>query len=204
MHIIRGQLPTKPENIIITLFGNGIRDQQILETTAKRLDPKEEPKAILIPQIPRKTGLEGTTDTLSTLLTTRITTKTYTIIIDREHVENENHIKQTLQTHGFQIKQLKNITENIYEITCTKGPKTITLYLTLTGLTPKGNIEEHIAKLIELTYNQQIEPTKQAINKWIKNHNKTIRDIIKETSKTNIEKALKPIHNLIKIIRQDP
>jgi len=204
MQIIRGQTPTKAENTIVTLFGNGTRDERILETTAQKLDPEQEPKALLIPQTPRRTGLESTIDTLSTLISLRIITKTYTIIIDREHIQNQEQIKQTLEEHGFQIKQLKNITENLYKITCTKGPKEIDIYLTLIGLSPKGNIEEHLAKLINLTHNQNIEPTKEAINKWLKEHNETIENLIRRANHTQLKNALTPLYNLIKILRQDP
>ena len=204
MQIIRGQTPTKTKNIIITLLSNGTRDEHILETTTQKLDPEQKPKALLIPQTPRRTELEATIDTLSTLISLKITTKTYTIIINREHIQNQKQIKQTLEKHGLQTKQIQNITENLYKITCTKGPKEINIYLTLTGLSPKGNIEEHLAKLINLTHNQNIKPTKEAINKWLKQNNKTIKDLIKETDKTTLKKALKPLHDLIQTLKQDP
>ena len=47
-------------------------------------------------------------------------------------------------------------------------------------------IEEHLAELIRLLYNEQVEPKKDAVNRWLKQHKLKDEDLVKEALRRQV------------------
>ncbi|RLF20238.1 MAG: hypothetical protein DRM97_07820 [Thermoprotei archaeon] len=205
MKVIRGQHVESTQNTIIALTGNGASEGRVLTALAEKLDPPEEPKIILMPQTSGRTGLEPTIDTLAGLIVTGLVTKTYAIVIDKEHLkeEPEDHIREALQDHGFTIHNFIKLSDDLYRITCIKGEQ-LDIYIATLGITPKGNLEEHLAELIKLRYGEQVEPDKRAISRWLRQNQKKLEDLIREATRNQLQRALKPLYQLIETLRKDP
>jgi len=185
MRVVKGE--KAEETFAILLIGDGRREERIISTLSEGYNHS---KLLLIPTIGVRTGLTNVVDTLA-WLTVNTRVKIYAVVIDKEHVETIDDVKLKLTEYGFSVDTLNKVANGLWKIKCSKGPKSVTLYLATTGLTPKGHIEENIAELIKLLYGETVKPDKAGINEWLRRHNLRDQELVKEALKRRRIKELK-------------
>jgi len=190
-------LEEKPEGKpIVVITANGKTDLKILEALANRHNHQTD-KTLYIPQrtYTHLGGLKPSIEALTTILHHQPITDTYIILIDKEHIKNPNQIPQQLQAHGITPTNTQQ-KQNLIKTEATHGTKQITIYTAILGKNKR--IEENIAHLIKLEYDEQIEPDKKAIKTWLKQKDLTLHDLITQARKANLEKALPQLTKLLK------
>ena len=208
MRLLRGEVK-ESEEIPYVLFGDGARDERIFRAIAEKYDHN---KDIKTPQLPigyphslRKTlGLKSLIEAVATYLNITKVRK-YVSLIDREHTGTDQEflikLRKILLNMGFNIKKIKHLKEGAWKIELKKGAKQATLYIAIQGY--RKSIEENLAKLIELKYGEELEPTKQAINKWLKKNRQRDIDLIKKASTHQLEETFPSITTIIQAIIQE-
>ena len=194
MRLVSGQ--TVERQAIVMLFGNGHRDRRIVAQIAAKYDHS---KTILTPQLPHTPG-PAVIATLAALVDQTLAT-TYAIVIDREHLAKLN---EKLAEHAFKVLDREQLADGLIKMKCERGPKTITLYIATLGLTPNGHIEENLAKLIELTTGQKVQPTKKEINNWLRKHHTRDADLVANAPLPHLTQAFPTLTHLLQTLKQDP
>jgi len=189
---------------LIVIYGNGSTEHRLIPEIMNRLGFRKE---YIEPQIAGGTiGLKAAIDSVAVLLNRRATPRYYLIIIDREHVPGKNTIEDQLVIRGFTQIQFETLYPNYaWNITCRRGAKQATIYIVALGTEQTPYIEGNISKLIQLEYDEYVEPLKKKIREWLRRRNMRDRDLIKQATRTNIEEAFKPlVTTLSKIAEEDP
>ena len=112
--------------------------------------------------------------------------------------KTEEEIKNTLEEIGVNVKSITQPSEGSFIVRGSTGPYTITLYIVIFGKTKK--LEEHIAKLIELTLGVTVQPEKQAIKRTFDKHKTRLENLIKKASPENLAKAFPNLTSTLKKI----
>lgn len=68
----------------------------------------------------------------------------------------------------------------------------------------KGNLEENISELIELTHGESVRSSKRDINNWLKAKNLDLKTLILKSSRENIEEAFPSWAGLLRELMRDP
>ncbi len=195
MRVIRA---SKLEAIIkaIVITGNGRTEERILKSLAKRLNGEK--KALLLPSIlPRKSGvvaLEG----IAVLLNKGFKHKNFLFIVDKEHIPAEESFERTLHKSGFRVKTIKDEGNREITIKAIRGVCKVKIHVAIMGI--KKDVEEDLAKLIELEYGDKIKPCKEERRKYLKQRDLSIEEMIEGASIKNLEEAFKPLINMLKTL----
>jgi len=195
------------ERVIVAIFGDGRLDMRVFELTATRLNHGEHKIVQMLSS--REKGLEGAVETLTSLLIyARVKPKTFIVMLDREHVESVDQLRDVLvRKYGFEIKTMEPVGEeggNVYKVECTKGPLGVTIYIALLGLSEKGMLEEHIAELVKAVYKVDVEPKKESLRRWLRERGIELEELIKRAPLDSIRDALRPLYDLIVVAEGDP
>ena len=197
MRLIHGEIASKDDVILIT--GNGAVDIRVLTGFVEKYDHS---KRLLYPMSGIKTGIQSAIDTLTTLAH-KLVNKIYMIIIDREHVESFEQVLSELRSHGFHIKDKRNLADNAFMLDLYLGQKEIKLYISIFGFTKKGRIEENISKLIRIKYGRNIKPSKKEIRSWLRSRKLRDLDLIRMSSKDELNKSFPALTAIIQEISKD-
>ncbi len=185
------------EPVPIVLFANGRRDERIFRGIASKYNHK---KTLLSPQIPRVTGL-AILETFARLVEmTEVTV--FVIIIDREHIREEERLLYWLNGYGFKARIVSK-RNSLLKMICERGPKSVVLYIVLLGYTEKGNIEENLSELIKLISGEEVKPDKVSIASWLKKKRMRDVDVVMRASKSQLEKAFQPIIDLLRELERN-
>jgi len=195
------------ERVIVAIFGDGRLDMRVFELTATRLNHGAHKSVQMLSS--RDKGLEGAVETLTSLLIhARVKPKTFIVVLDREHVESVDQLRDVLvRKYGFKIKTMEPVGEeggNVYKVKCAKGPLGVTIYIALLGLSERGMLEEHIAELGKVVYNVDVEPKKESLRRWMRESGIELEELIRRAPLDSIRDALRPLYDLIVAVEGDP
>jgi len=198
MRVVEGDTAHLVHAYIIT--GNGSRDLRILKAIAEKYDHS---KTLRVPQTPIRveTGLIALARTIVTLADKPVRISKYLAIIDREHVSSLKDVINVFKKFGLEIISVKEIVAWMWLINVRRGPKNLNIYLAVLGI--RQRIEENLARLIELIHGERVEGTKEAVNKWLKEHGLEDIDLIREAPKKHLEEAFPTIVRALKDLITD-
>jgi len=195
------------EEVIVAIFGDGRLDMRVFELTAARLNHGAHKSVQMLSS--RDKGLEGAVKTLTSLLIyARVKPKTFIVVLDGENVESVDQLRDVLvRRYGFEIRTMEPVGEeggNVYKVECTKGPLGVTIYIALLGLSERGMLEEHIAKLVKDVYNVDVEPKKESLRRWLRESGIELEELIRRAPLDSIRDALRPLYDLVAAVEGDP
>jgi len=191
------------ETAIIAIFGDGRLDTKVFELVATRLN--HDTHKLVQVLLRGGKGLKGVVETIAKLLDARVKPRTFIAVLDKEHVESVDQLKKVLtREYGFEIKELKLVGGNVYKVECSRGPAEVTVYLALLGLSEKGMLEEHIAKLVKAVYNVDVEPRKKSLRRWLRESGIELEELIRRAPLDSIRDALRPLYDLVAAVERDP
>lgn len=179
------------------IIGNGQMDERIFGTIASKFDHS---MTISNPLSAHETGLSAAFKAIAKLVE-RVKPLNYLIVIDKEHMEKEGDPKKLLGEYGFELQGFTKINEFAYKIKAKRGDRVANIYIALNGF--EKCIEESIVKLIEKLYGEKVEPSKEAIRRWLKVKNKRDIDLIESSTKETLEEAFPGIVTVIKNLVKD-
>jgi len=181
------------------LTGNGVREHRILEAAVLKFNHT---KILKIPQtgLGRPTGLEGVTRALAEVIE-KVNVRRFLILIDKEHVTNLNEVLNKLRSHGFEILRIEELDTNCWRIKARRGHREAILYLAVLGI--KKSIEENLAKLIEITHYEQVEPAKETVYGWLRRRGIRDKDLIQQASKKSFRLAFPQLAKALEELAND-
>lgn len=194
MRLVKGGLVGRFAAIL--LLGNGTRDERIIGEVMSKFNHK---KTILLPTIPRRTGIEAIIDQL-TILSTTTRVNTYIVVLDKEHLRSVKEVESSLKRHGFSISRIEDLGSDALVIECVRGGRKVVVYVALVGLSDRGCIEECLAGLIKLIYGEDVEPTKESLSKWLSSHDMSDRDIVSRASKEQLRRVFPGLLRVIEVL----
>lgn len=170
---------------IYALIGDGGRELRIFRIAAEKYNHS---KIVKIPKLrpsQRTTGVRGLDAVIRelALLLPETAVTTYIILIDREHVSNIEQLRRKLEEYGFAVPNYEVLHDGCWKVRVEKGTKGAIVYVAVFGF---EKIEEHLAELIRLLYNEQVEPKKDAVNRWLKQHKLKDEDLVKEALRRQV------------------
>jgi hypothetical protein len=187
------------DSVTLALTGDGSWERVVLKALAERHDGSE--RALLIPiavavlgRGNRKTGrFSGLSalQSIKTYLDTRI--RRYLFLIDIEHINNEEGIKPDLEAsarqYGFDLQRPVEVIGNqAFLIRCRVGSHEIMVHTVVSGR--KKCIEENISTLISLQWGIDVESSKCAIRKILKQKGADLFSLVRTASTYNVRQAL--------------
>jgi len=186
---------------VYVLVGDGGRDVRILTAVAERYNHG---KVLRVPRTPTTagTGLDSVIRALAKLLDARVVIDKYLILIDREHVKSLKDVKGKFTSYGFEVLSVEDLNEASWVLKVRRGAKVIKVYVAVLGLSKR--VEENLAKLIKLTYGDDVEGSKESVNKWLKEHGMKNSELVSKASRQQIEKALPTLTQTLKKLAKDP
>jgi hypothetical protein len=188
------------DSVTIALTGDGSWERVVLKAMAERHDGSE--RALLIPiavavlgRGNRKTGRFSGLSALQSIKTyvgqSRI--RRYLFLIDIEHVNDKEEIKPDLEAsarqYGFDLQRpIEVIGNQAFLIRCRVGSHEITVHTVVSGR--KKCIEESISALISLEWGIDVESSKCAIRKILKQKDADLFSLVRTASSYNVGQAL--------------
>ena len=185
--------PSNNDKVVaFVITGDGGTERKVLKFIANRYNGKNKALVFQKSSLAKKTGLSALNAIDEVHRLSGYTT--FLILIDKEHFTRE----------GFEYK-LARLFEK-YELSGT-NPYIITsdvFRVCLVVLGYKKAIEEHIAKLIELEFNESMPPEKSAIKTFLRTKGlKKYRRLFETARLENLEKAFKPLVEAIKVLEEE-
>jgi len=192
MKITRGRSSTGTPPIAALVVGDGPVDEVVVEAAAKHYDHT---KTITILDQPiRETGLTKALER-AWYIVARLGITRILLVIDREHVPQEKkHLLEELRLAGLHPLEASERHQGLLAInvaTNPPNPRQATILLTIMGSNPPM-IEADIAKLIETMYGDKVEPTKKGIHKWLRKRGLTLRELVENATRQQLEEAIPP------------
>jgi len=188
------------ENAIIVVTGNGSTEIRIISGFTEKYNHS---KTLVYPRdiIGVSTGLKSAINALTKLVHI-LTNRRYMLIIDKEHVKSINEIILELRKHGFQINERRELINNALVLKLTFGEKEIVLYVSISGFTREGRIEENLSKLIRVKYNEDVAPIK--VRSWMRKQKIREIDLIRESTNEELNESFPTLNKVIQEILKDP
>lgn len=198
MRVVESETTHSVHAYVIT--GNGSRDLRVLKVSAEKYNHS---KTLKVPQTPikRETGLTALIRTIATLADKPIQVSKYLAIIDKEHVNSLQDVIDELNRFGFKVTSVEELVTWLWLLSVRRGPKNLNIYFAVLGT--RKRIEENLAKLIELTYGEKVPGSKEAVNKWLKEHGLEDIDLVRKASKNQLEKAFPTVIQALKKLASD-
>ena len=202
MKITRGKPLTSTPLTAALVIGDGPVDEAIVEAAAKHYDHAK--TITILDQPVRETGLAKALERawyiIAKLGITRIL-----IVIDREHVPPERkQLLAELRLAGLHPLGAEEPHPGLLVInveTNPPNPRRATILLTIMGSEPPM-IEADIAKLIETIYGDKVEPTKKSIHKWLREKALTLRQLVENATKKQLEEAMPQLAQALQKLAQ--
>ncbi len=173
---------------VYALIGDGGRELRILifKIAAEKYNHSRIVKIPELRPLQRTTGVRGLDAVIRelALLLPKTAVTTYIILIDREHVSNIEQLRRKLEEYGFAVQNYEVLHEGCWKVRVERGTKGAIVYVVIFGF--KKCIEEHLVELIHLLYNEQIEPEKDAVNRWLRKHRLKDEDLVKEALRRQV------------------
>lgn len=181
------------------LVGNGPSDVRILTVLAERFDHS---KVLRIPQTPLRgrKGLKASIESLTFCLD-RPAMNRFILVIDREHVASKEEIEEKLQECGFECLEIEEINSGAYYVEAKRGDKRALIYIALLGF--KKRIEENLAQLIKVMYNEDLEPRKKVIRRWLKVKGLRDVDLIRKARDEQLNQAFPSVTIVFRLISKN-
>ena len=181
------------------IVGDGVREHKVLKAATPKYNHR---KILRILQTPiRSTGLTNAIRSLATSVSINSVVR-YLIVVDKEHFKNVNHAISLLKGHGFEILATEELTRNCWKLRLKRGHREVTVYIVAMG--EEKAVEENIAKLIELKYNEYVEPKKEAVDKWLREHEMRELDLVEGACERKFEEAFPQLARALKDLAEDP
>lgn len=177
---------------------DGRTEQKILSAIAKRYNGKHKILLFQKSSLSNKTGLQALKSVRKVHQLTGYSR--FLVLIDREHFDE--HKLRYILSETFKAYELSG--ENPYIITADD----VEIYLVILG--ERIAIEEHIAKLIELEFGENlaeciesIKTLKSKIRTFIRTNGiRNYRVLISSAKLENIEKSFQPLINAVKLLEK--
>jgi len=184
MRLVRGEIALEPEKHIgFIVIGDGSRDEKIMKALLRRFDDE---KVVLMLQDRPSLKLEGSVAHASYLVGRY--GKDVLIVIDREHFDGR-YFKRLLSAY-FSGHEVKRRSGGFRHIEVEKGPRKANLYVAIMGV--KKAIEEVEATLVREVYGEEVEPSDEAIRRFLREHDVKIYDLIERAGEEKLKKAFPP------------
>ena len=179
------------------IVGDGAREQRVLKAAAPKYNHI---KILRVVQIPiRSTRLANAIKSLVTSVST-VNVARHIIVIDKERFGDINYATSLLRGHGFEILATEELIHNCWKLRLRRGHREVTAYIVVMG--EEKGIEESIAKLIKLRYNEDVRHEKEAVDKWLREHG--VRDLVEGASKREFGEAFPRLARALKDLAEDP
>ena len=181
MKLVRGEIAPEPEKHIgFIVIGDGSRDEKIMRALLARFNDE---KAILMLQDRPSLKLEGSIAHASYLVSHY--GKDVLIVIDREHFD-EGLLKRLLNMY-FSEHKIKRRSGGFRHIEVKKGAREASLYIAIMGA--EKAIEEVEVALIREIYGATVEPSDEAIIRFLKERGLKIYDLIEKAGEDKLMRA---------------
>ena len=187
----------------VIIIGNGPRDLRILATIATKYNHK---KLLLHVQLPppysARKGLGAALEATYYVLTRCEACNHVLIVIDKEHLPVSEKLKKELLRHGIHAENIKKHESGLIEIDASlymPGHQRKARIL----IAPQGHyksIEENLAALIRLLYGEQVKPSKEDVNKWLRRHRLRDNELVEKADKDILEKAFPSLTHALKLL----
>ncbi len=187
------------------ILGDGPTDEALVEAVASHYNHS---KALAIPEAPtRETGLTKALERawyiIAKLGITRIL-----LVIDREHLpQNKSRLEREMRRAGLHATSIEAPHPRLLIARAETNPphtRRATILIAAMGEDPPS-VEADIAKLIEETHGDKVEPTKKNIRKRLKSHGLTLKQLAEKATRQQLEQALPHLTRALKTLAtQDP
>ncbi len=199
------------KRLYIIITGNGTHEIPVLEELCNRYNGHD--KFIWFPLTAKKrqTGLSALNAVKHYPSVYRISSLIY--LVDGEHIEGtaKVQIKNYLQNIGIEIVKIIEF-NTTFLINCKVGNHKVSLYCVILG--PETFFEEEQVKLIELELGITIDISgnrdknwkkriKREIKRLLREKGMNIKELIRNASKNNLERAFSNLCEILKDIEKD-
>ena len=193
---------TKIEHITAVLTGDGRKEFRILRALGEKYDGKE--KILFFPALARLFHGNG----LQALRAVRTYLDVYGVtkilfIADRDAIEEEllTEVRNILTSCGISVLDMKAfcvVEEDAMLITSSIGSREVIIHIAINGR--EKEVEENIAKLIELEYSEKIEPSE--IKRTLSSLGLTLEILLRSAKKKNIALAFPSLDIVLRHIEK--
>ncbi len=192
MRVVEGEVLGTPHAYV--LIGDGPRDLRVLRATAEKYNHS---RVLKVPQTPiRGTGLVNVVKSVSTLANMRLRVSKYLVLIDKEHVDSLENVRNELLKFGFEVLSIKVLGRYSWLFRVRKGAKEISIYFVVLGMIKC--IEENLARLIEIVYGEKVGRNKEDVNKWLRKHGLSDYELVSSAPRSKIEEAFPDLTKALK------
>lgn len=202
---------TISEGLICVLTGDGSTEFRVLRALSERYDGKG--IVLFTPGLPfpLRTGMVALCSIKNYLSLYKV--QNILFIIDKDVITNDllTDVKKVFSTYGIRLfSEKKEIIEGEESliIKVLVGNHEATIYIAVNG--KEKEIEENIAKLIELEYDKTVPPNKQEINKKLECIGVSMTALLKKAEQKNIslafpslDLALKEVESSIRLSKSN-
>jgi len=203
MRLERGlEISKKPENTILAITGDGTTEFNILNEFARKYNGHS--KLIYFPKTPMKNPRKRVQERIAGLAILNVIKTTvskygienYIFLVDREYIQNDDDIVRYLSRN----KIITNILRDDIIISGRYGSHNIKIFCVVSGRETK--IEENIADLIRIRFNQNINPTKSSIKQFCRENYTDVKNLISEATRDQLEQAFPELSRAMRYIER--
>jgi hypothetical protein len=190
-----GEASGKP--LAYVIIGDGYTEVRILEAVGDKLNHSE---VLLYVRWGISIGLSAALDTLAKLFSLDKRVSKYLLIIDREHVKSVDDVINGLLARGFTISgEERCYAEACHIFTVEKGGRRGAVVVSIQG--KERRIEENIAELIRMRYNENVSSDKKSITEWCKRKGLSIKEVVGHSNYELLEKAFPELIKALNTLR---
>jgi len=195
--VVKGsEVAEKPLAYIIV--GNGYTELRILKALENKLNHSE---VLLYPGLGVSIGLSAALDMLATLFSLDKRVSKYLLIIDKEHVKSVDDVAKGLRDRGFTVRDTKECFDDMcYVFVVERGGRKGAVVVSIQGR--ERSIEENIAELIKMRYNEDVSSDKKSLREWFRRKRLSIEEVIEQSSYKLIEKAFPALAKALNTLKQ--
>jgi len=176
------------------IIGDGSTEFRILKALENKLDHSD---VLLYSGRGVSIGLSAALDMLATLFSLDRRVTKYLLIIDKEHVKSVNDIEKGLRDRGFTVRDAKECFDDVcYVFIVERSGRRGVVAVSIQGR--ERSIEESIAELIKMRYNEDVGSDKKSLREWFKGKRLSVEKVMEQSGYKLVEKALAKALNTLK------
>jgi hypothetical protein len=180
------------------IIGDGYTELRVLEAMGDKLNHSE---VLLYARRGISIGLSAALDTLAMLFSLDKRVSKYLLIIDREHVKNVDDVVNGLLARGFTVKGMERCYDDAcYVFIVERGGRRGAVVVSIQG--KERSIEENIAELIRMHYNEGVGSDKKSVKEWFKRKGLSVEEAIERSNHELLEKAFPALIKALNTLRQ--
>jgi hypothetical protein len=180
------------------IIGDGYTELRILKALENKFNHSE---VLLCPGLGVSIGLSAALDMLATLFSLDKRVSKYLLIIDKEHVKSVDDVAKSLRDRGFTVGDTKECYDKMcYIFIVERGGRRGVVVVSIQGR--ERSIEENIAELIKIRYNEDVGSDKKSLKEWFREKGLSVEEVIEQSSYELIEKAFPALTKALNTLKQ--